>query len=209
MTYSELYILGNGGFAQELFEQNILRGKDKWTFKGFITLKDDTAYVISEEGILEFNYPEKAAFVLGTGNKVWRQKFLDHFLARYERNSDHFPNIVANDAHLSKIALVGIGNVLCPFSLVNGITRIGDFNLINTYSCVHHDNKVGDNNILSPYAGLMGYCELGNNNFFGVHSALTPRVNIGNDNTISAGEVVFDDMKNREFFQSGIITKKK
>ena len=67
---------------------------------------------------------------------------------------------------------------------------------------------MGDNNIVSPYAGLMGYAKAGDNNFLGTKVIITPKISIGNDNTISAGEVVFDDMTNRQFFQSGVIYNK-
>ena len=39
------YILGNGGFAQEVFEQIILK-EEAESFGGFIILKNDKAYCI-------------------------------------------------------------------------------------------------------------------------------------------------------------------
>jgi acetyltransferase-like isoleucine patch superfamily enzyme len=54
----------------------------------------------------------------------------------------------------------------------------------------------------------MGFAKIGDDNFLGANVTITPKVLIGNDNTISAGECVFDNMNDREFFQSGIIRKK-
>lgn len=199
------YMLGNGGFAQELFEQLFVSDDN---FGGFIIIKEDIAYVISDEGVTKFLYPGNAAFILGTGNKKWRRKFIEHFTTRYEKNVNHFPNVIANKAHVSLIASMGVGNVFCNFSMLNANASIGDFNCLNIYSSVNHDCRIGDNNVLSPYASLMGYCHMGNENFLSVSTHVTPKCTIGDENTLSAGEILFDDMNSREFFQSGIITKK-
>ena len=54
----------------------------------------------------------------------------------------------------------------------------------------------------------MKCCTIGNNNILQPNCIITEKVVIGNDNIISAGECVFDDVKNNELFQSGIILKK-
>lgn len=199
------YILGNGGFAQELFEQVFVRDE---SFGGFIIIRNGIVYIINGNGVNKFTYPEDAAFILGTGNKKWRKEFIEHFTSKYENNSKHFPNIIANESHISSLASMGIGNVFCSFSMLNANASIGDFNCLNIYSSINHDCKVGNNNVLSPYASLMGYCKMGNENFLGVSTHITPKCTLGNENTLSAGEILFDDMNSREFFQSGIITKK-
>ena len=38
--------------------------------------------------------------------------------------------------------------------------------------------------------------------------SVVPKIKIGNDNSISAGEVLFDNLQNRKFFQSGYIVDK-
>jgi acetyltransferase-like isoleucine patch superfamily enzyme len=202
------YILGQGGFAHEIYEQFFARSSDR-LFGGFIVLNDNKAIIFSStHGAAQFEYPESAAFILGTGNKHWRKKFLQHFLSRYPATEDYFPSMYSEHAYISKISNIGIGNVFCPFSLVNADANIGDFNLFNVYSSIHHDCTLGSYNVVSPYAGILGYCKVGNYNFFSSHITVVPRTTIGDDNTISAGECLFDDLSNREFFQSGIIYKK-
>jgi acetyltransferase-like isoleucine patch superfamily enzyme len=201
------YILGNSGFARELFEQIFLR-KTSIDFGGFITLNGDRPFVVGSEGSHEFDYPTDSNFVLGTGNKKYRKLFIDHFKLHYPLSSTYFPTFCAEDAHISKTSVLGIGNVFCSFSLTNANAEVGDFNCFNVYSTVSHDCVVKNNNIISPYAGIMGYCKVGNNNFLGTHSTITPRLAIGNDNTISAGECLFDNLADRQFFQSGVIYNK-
>ena len=70
----KIYILGNGSFAQEVFEQIIVANQIK-NFGGFIILKDDKAFCIGEEGAEAFTYPPSAQFILGTANPNWRKQF--------------------------------------------------------------------------------------------------------------------------------------
>lgn len=201
-----MYILGNGGYAHELYDQFCTQENN--SFEGFVTLNDDQALLINDNGIVPFTYPKDAQFMLGTGVKSWRLKFLNHFLDKYEATDKHFPNYFHNKAYVSKALNAGFGNIASPFSLVNGITRIGNFNCLNIYSSISHDCKIGNNNIFSPYASVLGYCVVGNDNFLSVNSTITPKKTIGNNNTISAGECLFDDLSDNEFFQSGVIYKK-
>lgn len=201
------YILGNSGFAKEIFEQIFLRNH-RSNFGGFIILNNDKPFVIDSDGSYEFGYSNDSCFVLGTGNKKWRKTFIDHFKQHYPLTSTFFPTFCAEDSHISKMSVIGIGNVFCSFSLTNANSEVGDFNCFNIYSTISHDCVMGNNNILSPYSGIMGYCKVGNDNFIGTHSTVTPKLSIGNDNTISAGECLFDNLLDRQFFGSGVIYNK-
>ena len=203
----KIYILGNGGYAQECFEQFVLNGViDK--FGGFLLLKNDKLLLINDEGINDFDYNIKASFMLGTGHRVWRKTFLKHLDEFYPRNVYHYPNIIANEAHLSQTSSLGIGNVLNCFAMTNANATIGDFNLLNCYASVHHDVKMGSHNIFTTYATVLGYCTIGDDNWFANAVTVTSKTNIGNDNTLSSGEHLFEDMGDRQFFKHGIITEK-
>ena len=112
------YILGNGGFAQEVFEQIVLK-EGATSFGGFIILKKDKAYCISEDGATLFNHDEKSSFILGTSNKAWRNNFILYFTSYYDLNIRHFPNIIAHSAHVSETGMMGVGNVFLSFSLIS------------------------------------------------------------------------------------------
>lgn len=202
-----LYMLGNGGYAYELFDQLFLE-KNSYKFQGFIILKDDEAFVINEEGIIPFNYQNDAAFVLATQNPIWRLKLLKHFIKHYDSTKTHFPNIYSNKAHVSKTSVIGIGNVFSAFSTISGVATVGNFNLFNSHSSVRSNCKIGNHNILHPYAGIMNSCIIGDYNVLQPNCVLTEKIIAGSDNVISAGECVFDNLNNEELFQSGIILKK-
>lgn len=202
-----LYILGNGGFAHEVFDHIFLKENTN-KFCGFITLVGDKAFVISEEGIVPFEYNSEASFIVGTQNSVWKKKLLDHFLTLYDLTKAHFPNIYSSKCSVSFTSMIGIGNLFLPFSSVHGIATIGNFNSFSSYSSVHNRCKIGNYNIVYPYAGIMNQCSVGNNNILQPNSIITEKVIIGSDNIISAGECVFDNVNDNELFQSGIILKK-
>lgn len=201
------YLLGNSGYAQECFEQFVLGGVIK-DFGGFLILKNNKLILINEEGVDDFDYNNKSAFVLGTRQRVWRHKFLEHLFKIYEQDINHFPNIIANEAHLSQTSRLGIGNVLNCFAMTNANTEIGNFNLLNCYASVHSGVKIGNHNIFTTYARVLGYCSVGNDNWLGSGTTITQRTNIGNNNTLSSGEHLFDDMSDKQLFRHGIITEK-
>ena len=181
------YILGNGGFAQEVFDQIILEQKDN-SFGGFIILKNDKAYCISEDGATLFNHDEHSAFILGTSNKEWRKNFINYFTSYYPIDVTHFPNIVAYNAHVAQTSILGVGNLFLSFSLINANAEIGNFNTFNCYSSVHHDSVLGDNNFFHQYASSKSNAQ------------------IGDDNVLDPGEVLFEEMHNDELLSMGIIT---
>lgn len=201
------YLLGNGGYAQECFEQFVLGGVIK-DFGGFLVLKNNKLIIMNEDGVDDFTYPNKASFVLGTGHRIWRKRFLEHLFKSYEQDITHFPNIVANEAHLSQTSRLGIGNVLNCFAMTNANAEMGNFNLLNCYSSLHHNVKMGSHNILTTYATILSYCNVGNDNWLGSGTTVTKQINIGDDNTLSSGEHLFDDMNDRQFFKSGVIVNK-
>jgi UDP-3-O-[3-hydroxymyristoyl] glucosamine N-acyltransferase len=181
----KLFILGNGSFAQEVFEQIVVENSIQ-DFGGFVILRDNKAFAITEEGSSDFTYPKNAQFVLGTSNQLWRSKFLEHFCQYYEMTPIHWPNMKAPACYLSTSSSMGIGNLFLSFSLVNANAEVGDFNLFNIYSSVNNDCVVGDENIFHQYASAIN------------------GVSVGDNNLISAGEVLFDSIENDIVFQSGI-----
>jgi acetyltransferase-like isoleucine patch superfamily enzyme len=202
-----LYILGNGGYANEVFEHIFLK-ENVYEFCGFITLVGDKAFVINKEGILTFEYDSEASFIVGTQNIVWKSKLLKYFLKLYEPIKKHFPNIYSNRSSVSSTSMFGIGNLFLPFSSIHGITTIGNFNSFSSYSSVYNSCSIGSHNMIYPYSGIMSRCSIGDNNILQPNSIVTEKITIGSNNIISAGECVFDNVNDNELFQSGIIHKK-
>lgn len=67
---------------------------------------------------------------------------------------------------------------------------------------------MGFNNVLLPQAQILGDSSMEDNNLLASSAVVVPQVKMGNENTISAGEVLFDNLENRKFFQSGFVVNK-
>lgn len=199
-----LYILGTEGFSEEIHDYAIIRQSiTNYIFRGFITIKDNKAFYVSNNGVDRFSFPKSSSFILGTNNMYKRNQFIELFKSYYDFNADTFPNIVLGNGYVSSYAQLGYGNVICNNAIVNGSAKIGNFNSINTYGSIHNSTIIGDNNIISPYATVLPKALLGSSNMIATKAIINKRVCIGSYNTISAAECVFEDMGNNEIFQSG------
>ena len=206
------FIVGAGHFAQEVYSEVFLQGNASQygLFSGYIYIsKLDNPILIDIEGNEKgFDYPDNAVFIVATGVKKWRQKFIKIFSKKYNLDEEHFPNIMSDSANISPLASYGIGNVFLWNSLVRANANIGNFNLLNAGAIVHHDVQIGFNNVLLPQSQILGDSKMGDNNVLASSAVVVTKIIMGNDNTVSAGEVVFDNMLDRKFFQSGILTDK-
>lgn len=199
-----LYIVGTGGHALEAFESIIGTESSKHKIVGNLSIKDGSFYLTSDNGITPFIYPEEASFVIAVGNKFWRSEFIKLLSARYPLTKEVFPNFISSLAFVSKSANLGLGNVIFPFATVSAHTVLGNFNLVHSYCGIFSETEIGNYNIFSPYSATMSRTMVGNNNYLGVSSKITKGISIGDNNTISSGEIVFDDLDDSIFFQSGV-----
>lgn len=205
-----LYILGNGGFANYLYNQIVKKASfaSKYIFKGFIIIKDGKAFCVSENGLQRFAFPPQSSFILGTNKTKYRQEFLELFSDYYTFDKETFPNIIVGSGFIDTRVEKGYGNVICDFASILGPSKIGNFNCLNMYSCIQHNTKVGSYNIFSPYAVILPKSKIQDYNFLGTHSMINKKIQIGSNNTISAGECLFDDIEDNNYFQSGFAEKK-
>ena len=116
--------------------------------------------------------------------------------------------LLPDSANISPLANYGVGNVFLWNTLVRANASIGNFNLLNAAAIVHHDVVMGFNNVLLPQAQILGDSSMEDNNLLASSAVVVPQVKMGNENTISAGEVLFDNLENRKFFQSGFVVNK-
>lgn len=198
------YILGNGNYAREIFEQFFLK-ENKYNFGGFITLISDKAFVINTDGIHLFNYSTDSYFIIGCDLLI--DPIITYFTNKY--SSLHFPNMFSNTSYISISSMFGYGNIFSPFSSIIGVVSIGNFNRFHIHSGIRDSTIIGNYNILDPYANISINCTIGDNNIFKSNSNISEKIIIENNNLISAGECLFDNMESDRLFQSGIIMKKK
>ena len=96
-----IYILGAGNFAQEVYSEVFLQGNASQfgKFQGYIYLsKLNNPILIDEEmkKSVGFTFPKDAAFVLATGVKKWRHKFIDLFTSKKMNTNNNISNKIFN-----------------------------------------------------------------------------------------------------------------
>lgn len=172
-------IAGAGGFGLEIYdyleEQTQLGGPP---VAGFI---DDTPGALLAAGYLgtieDFCAEPDQVVVVAIGSVAGRRAVLKRLWQRGVLT----PPFVANHALVSSAATLGMGTVVCPFSLINREARVGQGIVINVYCSVGHGATVGDHSILSPYSALNGNAAIGSDCFLGTRATIYPKVRIGNN----------------------------
>ncbi len=201
------YILGNSGFSRDIFEQLFIR-KYISTFTGFIILNGDKPFVISNDGVKAFEYEDDSSFVLGVDTLEERIAYIEHFTQHYPVSTKFYPNFYVDSCHISHLSSLGVGNIFCHNSSIFGNSSLGNFNLLKAGSTISYNCDIGNYNILDHNAHVSSKCKILDYNYVSINATITENICIGSHNTISAGECLFDNLQDKELFQSGITQRK-
>ena len=194
----DLVIVGAGGFAREVYNWTLdaIKAQDgEYRIKGFLSVEPNLLDSFSlDVGILgdEFNYEIQPndQFVIGIGTVATKARVVNTL----REKKATFYSLVHPTAIVCPSARLGVGAVLCPFTVVSADVQIGDFTMMNLYSSAGHDAKIGDFCVLSPYATLNGGVVLEDRVFLGTHATVLAQKTIGVDAQVSAGGLVVRDI---------------
>ncbi len=192
----EIYILGSGGFAKEVYFliQEINRAEKRFDVLGFIDIQ---ASRVIEIGKSKVNVLNEEDFLSGTRNGrpniafgIGSPKIIGNLYVKY-KNQCNFPNLI----HPNSIALwdsidIGEGNIItsgCTFT-VNIV--IGCCNIFNLHATVGHDVRIGSFNVINPSANISGGVIIGDLNLIGTNAAVLQNVEIGNNSVLGAGSLL-------------------
>lgn len=192
----DIYILGSGGFAKEVFwllseikEYKIVAFID--INNGYVIIGKDTIPVITEETFFNANLPKTTNLALGTGNPILNAKIV----AKFEGFC--FPNLIHPTVNYDKKSIMmGYGNIITSGVIMTTCISIGNFNILNLSATVGHDSVIGDFNVINPTVNISGGVVIGNQNLFGVSSCVLQYVRIGNCMTIGACALVTKEFNN-------------
>jgi len=177
-------IFGSGGFAKEVIDDVESDGNKiigVVSTKEFDNEKYNNLYKIysSFNEILDY----EAKFLLAVSDSNLKRKLVSI-------NPDMWDSFIHSSAHVSKMAQIGKGTIICHHAAVNGDAVVGEFVTLNNYTLIAHDCKVGDYSTFSPYSGIMGHCSVGQDTFFGTAAYSIPNVQLGDKIKVSAGSMV-------------------
>lgn len=194
-----LIIIGAGGLARVIlsYANDIMQTNEcEWRVKGFIDENlnaldgIDTGYPILGT-ISEHVIEEDSVYICAIGDSKARLSICRDF----QKKGAEFINLIHPTARISERVKMGVGNIFCPNSAVNPDVVIGDFVMVNSYSGFGHDSTIGSGCTLSSFCDVTGNCKLGEGVFLGSTAVITPGRKIGDYAKISAGSVVFTNVK--------------
>lgn len=187
MDNKEFVIYGAGGHARSVADVILSNSPD-----AHITFVDESAK------------PDERIY----GFEVVREKSQDdgkdYFVAigdneRRKAQSSALGNLVtaeviANDAHIGKEAVIGKGTFVGHEAYVGPLTQIGENCIINTRAILEHEVVVGSNSSIAPGAIIGGRVTIGENVFIGLGARVIDNVSICSDVVIGAASTVVDSI---------------
>ncbi|QKJ29395.1 acetyltransferase [Mucilaginibacter mali] len=206
----DIYILGSGGFAKEVYA--LVKSLNLYKVVAFVDIeeRDDIRFnersvpVISEDGLATISNKadNKVNLAIGVGDPLLITKLAHKF------NDFVFPNLIHPSAiyDIHEVEF-GRGNVITAGVIFTTCISVKDFNIFNLSATIGHDCQIGSYNVINPSVNLSGGLHIGNSNLFGVGSVILQHLNVGNNNTIGASALVTKNIDN-DSIHIGVPAKK-
>lgn len=190
----DIYIIGSGGFAKEVYF--LLKEINKFKIKAFVDVQDGDDIIFSEKSIpiiteddfLKLKFSNKPNLVMGLGDPILLDKIAKKFKDYTFPNIIH-PNVVLDIDNI----IMGRGNVITAGVVMTTHIKIGSFNVFNLNTTIGHDVVIGNYNIFNPSVNISGEVMIGDKNLFGVGSVVLQQKNFGNNSILGASSLLTKD----------------
>lgn len=190
INMKDLYIIGCGGFAKEVyFLARVIGG---YTVKAFINhvkaepvvFAGETIPVIEEQEFLQLS-KDNICLAFGIGDPKLIKMLSDTF-SDYDFPNLIHPNVTGDFCNIK----MGRGNILTANVTFTTCIEIGNFNVFNLMTTVGHDVLIGDYNVINPSVNISGGVVIGNVNLIGVSATILQYKSIGNHSIVGASSLV-------------------
>lgn len=170
----DIALLGGGGLALELVEYMMA---EDIKIAGYYAPEedDDCSAYIPYLGDENKNFSTSLRYIVASGIIQIRRKMINFI----EEKGLMAGSFISKHAYVSKMAKIGKGAIITPFSAIGGNPVIGDYILMNGGAKVGHHAILGDNIVIGPGAGVLGHCILGNDISLGCNACLIPGTVLG------------------------------
>ncbi len=192
----DIYIIGCGGFAKEVYALIKLIGG--YRVKGFINhekadgliFKTEVIPVIEEIDFFKLD-SQNVYLAIGVGNP----KLIHEFSLKFKEFD--FPNLIhPNVTGDFDNIILGKGNIFTSNVTLTIDIKIGNFNVFNLLTTVGHDVVIGNCNVINPSVNISGGVSIGDRNLIGVGSTILQYKTIGSDSIIGASSLVLKNVPN-------------
>lgn len=137
--------------------------------------------------LYEFRYDSKLIIAVGDPKGKKDVKL------RLDKEEVEYINII--NCHLSKLAEIGIGNIVMGNVSITGNVKIGNHICIYSQTNISHDSIIGDYSTICPGVTICGNVTIGDECFIGAGSVIKEKVNICDNVFIGAGSLVLKDIE--------------
>jgi sugar O-acyltransferase (sialic acid O-acetyltransferase NeuD family) len=191
----QVFILGAGGQAAEVFEIYAALGREKDVI-GFLEENCQREGIrLNEKIIWDVSYLEglpkgKNYMLIAAIGSTKRKRIIE----KLERECFEFDTVVHPNAIVSKRAKIGEGSIITAGTIITCQIEIGRHVLLNMGTHVAHDAKIGDYTTLSPGTEVMGRVSIGRQVFVGANATIIEKVKVADGAIIAAGAVVTQDV---------------
>jgi sugar O-acyltransferase (sialic acid O-acetyltransferase NeuD family) len=186
-------IIGNGGFAREVFWSIFSTENIKPIF--FV---DDDWYDKNQENTLPLSKfdPVKYEVAVCIGNSSIRKKIINNL----PRETRFFTHINKYAILMGDDIEIGEGSVICAGSILTTNIKIGKHSHINLNTTIGHDCIIGDYFTTAPGAHISGNCRIGNEVYIGTNASIREKINIPNNVTIGLNSGVVKNIENEGIY---------
>lgn len=193
---------GTGGFSKEILEL-FLRSStpDQQTIWAICEDTEPlTAIVNNVQMIHESTFfneqTERKMFCIPIASPQIRK----HVAAKCIKKGLRPFSMIVPEALVFQSARLGVGHIICPFTVISANTTVGDFFHGNFHSYIGHDCNIGSFVTISPNVTIGGNVSIGDGVFVGAGAVVkngspNTKLSIGNGAVIGAGAVVIKDVE--------------
>jgi len=187
-----IYILGAGGMAREVYQVFIDLRKDK-IVKGFLVNVQNINKNIKNKSVKKIDdireHKNEIELVNGIGSPLRRK-----LIQELEIKGYRFHTIIHPSSVIGEDVIIGEDVVILGNSVLTTNIIIGKHTIINVNSTISHDCIIGDYVTIAPGVSIAGGVDIGNNSFIGIGSSIIHNVKIGVNTFIGGGSVVVNNI---------------
>jgi sugar O-acyltransferase (sialic acid O-acetyltransferase NeuD family) len=199
----EVYLMGFGGFAREVYWHIVKEDNFKFKVMGFI---DKIPTIVSNhknfyDGIPvinenSFDFTGKS-IIIAVGDPSLREKMFFYIINRFD--DVDFPNMISSYATISspKTIKYGKGCIVCPGCVLTCDITLKDFVILNLNTTIGHDVILENFSTTATNVSISGNVFVGKNTYFGNNSSVKEKIDICDDVIIGMGAAVVKPITER------------
>jgi sugar O-acyltransferase (sialic acid O-acetyltransferase NeuD family) len=196
----KIAIAGAGGFSKEIYLtiSDINKIEKRWEFIGFFDDNVPKGKFFMDFGVLgNMNDLNEAGEEIDVIIAAGKSHNIISILKKLNSDKLTFPNLFHPSCQFLhfKSLVIGVGNIIQPYSSLSADNKIGNYNVFNAGVRVGHDTVIGNYNTFATSTLISGGVEIGDQNDFGMNSGILQYKKVGNGNVIAPMSILFKSIK--------------